>query len=117
MAVSGRYKIRGATLIESLTALAIVCTVMGAAFTLYEKTASKQQQLMKTRARLVQAEIEQYLKNGQVIPDLSNDFITVNVETENYRQQSDVQHYTVTFSTKQGKMIMEKNYLKYNLSK
>jgi len=105
--------LKGATLIESLTALAIVTTVMGAAFTLYEKTMSNQQQVMKTKAKLLQVNAENQLYQGSTFTDLSDDAVKVEIEEENYKQQPDVKWIKINFSTKNGKKIMQKNYLEY----
>lgn len=112
MAMNHTYKkVRGATLIESLTALTLVSVVMGSAFTLYEKTVSSEKQLLRTRAKCLQMAAENMLTHAETIGELSNDLITVNVEEENY--SAHVKRITCTYATKQGKIIMKKNYLRY----
>jgi Tfp pilus assembly protein PilE len=106
-------RVKGATLIESLTALAIVTTVMGAAFTLYEKTVSTQQQVMKTKAKLLQVNAEHQLYQTGRITDLSDEAIKVDITEEPYQQQTDMKQVNITFSTRNGKLIMQKNYLRY----
>lgn len=103
--------IKGATLIESLTALAIVTTVMGAAFTLYDKTVSRQQMVMKTRAKCIQTEFESVLFSGNTPADMSNDMVNVEVTTGPYQNDPETIHYNLLIQDKQGKIIMEKNYL------
>jgi hypothetical protein len=108
--ISVSFQLRGSTLIESLTALAIVTTVMGAAFTLYNQTIANQAQVLKTRAAYIQNQFEQ---NPFSEEDLSNDFLTVTTQIENYQNIPDVKHITLTIANKQGKKIFEKQYLKY----
>jgi len=100
---------RGATLIESLTALAIVTAVMGAAFTLYNQTIARQAQVLKTRAVFIQNQFEQNQLNEE---DLSNEFLTITTEATNYNNMDDIKHITLTISNKQGKKITERHYLK-----
>lgn len=109
---NSKFKIRlkGATLIESLTALAIITAVMGAVFSLYTKTIGNQKQTLKTRAKLIQNEFEQNLLSET---DLPNEFLTVNTEIENYNNLNEIKLITLIINDKSGKPVLEKKYLKY----
>lgn len=110
----GIKKLNGSTLIESLTALAIVTAVMGSAFTIYNQTVSKQSNVMKLRAKFVQSSFEQQLLNGKISEDLSDEYTTVETEETNYKNLSDIKQYTLTIKNKQGKIMIKKNYLKHS---
>ncbi len=108
-----REKIKGSTLIESLTALAIVTAVMGSAFTVYNQTVSKQSHVMKVRAKFIQTAFEQNVLTEKISEDLSDEFTTVETEEIDYKNLSDVKQYTLIIKNKAGKQLLKKNYLKY----
>lgn len=109
-------KFKGSTLIESLTALAIITAVMGSAFTVYNQTVSKQSNVMKVRAKFEQLVFEQNMLTGKNSNDLSNEFMNIETEELNYKNMSDVKQFVLTIKNKQGKLLLRKNYLKYKPS-
>lgn len=111
--VLSQQKIKGATLLESLTALAIVTSVFIAAFTVYNQTVIHQSMVAKTRALVKQTEVERLfpLQNDNL--DLTSDFFHIDVQHEPYKQSNDLKHYTLTISSKDGKIVKEKHYIRY----
>jgi hypothetical protein len=108
--VWARMKIKGATLIESITALLIITSVMGAAFTLYTKTSGSQKQVLKTRAKMIQHAFENNILTND---DFTNEFLNVITARENYKGLNEIKQVTLTMNDRSGKKILEKKYLKY----
>ena len=113
MVVKCSKRLCGATLVEALTALTIITTVMGAAFTVYTQTVSNQRPVLKARARLMQNAFEQQILQNSMGDDLSDEYITAEVQTSAYKGMAGIKHIVLRLTDKTGKLLSEKNYLRY----
>lgn len=105
--------VKGATLLESLTALAIVTSVMGAAFTLYTQTISSQPHALRTKAMLIQNQFEQSLKNPAVEVEQNDPGLLIETTHEPVRHSTQLYEHHLVIKTKKGKIILQKKYFTY----
>jgi len=98
-------KLKGSTLLEALTALAIISTLVGASFSIYNQTISSHHSALSTKALL--------MKNTIEFETLNKDFISkeINVVVEPYGHSNELLLKRVEFLHQNGKVLYHYNYL------
>lgn len=108
-----KVTIKGATLIESLTAMTIIIAVFTIAFSLFNQTITHQNLTNKTKALLKQFEFEQTINKTDEISTIDDPTLQITIDELPYKQNKDIKHYTLHITDKVGKRIREIDYLLY----
>lgn len=105
-----KTKIRGSSLLEAITAMAIVAVVLGLGFTLYAKVVQSQKAVLKVRARAEVTNREVVYFRTISIEEKS-EFLNVDSKKDLYAGSTELNKNDVFISDKTGKSIVQSSFL------